>query len=199
MQTWCAAAVYAAACLVKAGVGGEDVITTVAGDGTAGFSGDGGAAQAAWLYSPTGVTAVTNASSGGVVMFIADSYNHRIRRVDEGGIFTVAGTGTAGFSGDGGAAQAARLNNPTGVAAVTNASSGSVVLYIADRSNDRVRRVDEGGIITTVAGTAMATFSGDGGDAQAARLSYPFGVTAVTNASSGGVVLYIADSYNHRI
>ncbi|RYE84553.1 MAG: hypothetical protein EOO65_02055 [Methanosarcinales archaeon] len=120
--------------------------------------------------------------------------------MDEGGIIaTVAGTGTAGFSGDGGDANAARLSNPRRVAAVTNVSTGSVVLYIADANNHRIRRVDEGGIVTTVAGNGTTGFSGDGGAAQAARLRNPTGVTAVTDVSSGGVVLYIAEVNNHRI
>ncbi|RYE84439.1 MAG: hypothetical protein EOO65_02260, partial [Methanosarcinales archaeon] len=200
MQTWYAVAVYAAACLVAAGVGGESVITTVAGNGSSGYCGDGGAAQAARLSSPWGVTAVTNASSGGVVLYIADSGNDRIRHVDEGGnITTVAGTGTYGFSGDGGAATAAMLSSPWGVTAVTNASSGGVVLYIADYYNNRIRRVDEGGIITTVAGNGTQGCSGDGGPAMAARLYKPTCVTAVANASTGSVVLYIADFNNNRI
>ncbi|RYE83848.1 MAG: hypothetical protein EOO65_03270, partial [Methanosarcinales archaeon] len=176
------------------------IITTVAGNEGGAFSGDGGPATAATLYFPSGVSALYNASSGGVVLYIADTSNHRIRRVDEGGIITnVAGNGGGGFSGDGGPATAAQLSYSRSVSALYDASSGRVVLYIADSENHRIRCVDEGGIITTVAGNGTQGFIGDGGPATAAQLKYPSGVAAWYNASSGGVVLYIADSSNHRI
>ncbi|RYE84217.1 MAG: hypothetical protein EOO65_02650, partial [Methanosarcinales archaeon] len=185
---------------VLSGGGGQEIITTVAGNGSAGNSGDGGPATAAMLVGPTDISALYNASSGGVVLFIADQGNHRIRRVDEGGnITTVAGNGTLGYSGDGGPATAALLRYPFGVAVVCNTTSGGVVLYIADRANHRIRCVDEGGAITTAAGAASSGFSGDGGLATAATLQSPCGVSALINASSGGVVLYLADSGNQRI
>ncbi|RYG54743.1 hypothetical protein EON66_06710, partial [archaeon] len=193
--SWLTAAAFAAACLLKACVSGESVITTVAGGGI----GDGGAATAAWLRHPSSVSTVTNASNGGVVLYIADRGNHRIRRVDEGGIITtVAGTGSGTFGGDGGLATAAQLFYPQGVSAWYNASSGGVVLYIADYGNNRIRRVDEDGIITTVAGIGSAAFGGDGGQAAAEHLKNPYGVSAVHNPRNGDVVLYIADRGSHR-
>ncbi|RYE82797.1 MAG: hypothetical protein EOO65_04970, partial [Methanosarcinales archaeon] len=170
------------------------IISSVAGNGISGFSGDGSAATAAMLKNPSGVSALTNSTTGGVVLYIADNNNHRIRRVDEAGnISSVAGTGTAGFSGDGGPATAAMLKNPNGVAVWYSANSDGVVLYIADSNNNRIRRVNEAGNIDSVAGTSTSGYSGDGGPATAAKLSSPYGVSALYNASSGGVALWIAD------
>ena len=108
------------------------VITTVAGSGTAGFGGDGGAAVAARLSLPTGV-----AVDGAGNLYIADWGNHRIRKVNSAGVITtVVGDGTAGFGGDGGAAAAAQLNSPRGVA-----PAGSGNLYIADTGNNRIRKL----------------------------------------------------------
>ena len=161
------------------------VITTVAGDGTSAYGGDGGPAVAASLYNPTGV-AVDAAGN----LYIADSGNQRIRRVDTAGIITtVAGTGSANFSGDGGPATAARLNQPFAVALD---STGN--LYVADQLNQRVRKVDTAGIITTVAGNGSTLFGGDGGAATGASLWEPSGV-AVDAAGN----LYIADNRHHRI
>ena len=161
-------------------VSATGVITTVAGTGTVGFSGDGGAATAAQL-SPFSV-----AVDGSGNLYIADGGNYRIRKVDSSGnISTVAGTGTSGFSGDGGAATAARLRSPRGVAV-----DGSGNLYIADRSNNRIRKVDSSGNISTVAGGSI----GDGGAAVAARLHNPSSV-----ALDGAGNLYIADWGNQRI
>ena len=161
-------------------------ISTVAGTGISGFGGDGGAATAARLRSPSGV-----ALDGSGNLYIADRHNRRIRRVDAatGNISTVAGTGTSGFGGDGGAATSASLSFPYGVAL-----DGSGNLYIADRDNHRVRRVDAAtGNISTVAGTGT-TFSGDGGAATSASLSSPSGV-----ALDGSGNLYIVDGSNNRI
>ena len=143
-------------------------VTTLAGASTAGFSGDGGAATSAQLRSPYG-TAVDAAGN----LFIADAFNQRIRRVDAatGVISTVAGTGTSGFSGDGGAATSAQFNNPVGVAVD---AAGN--LFIADRSNQRIRKVTAAGVISTVAGTGTSGFSGDGGAATSAQLAGPSGV-----------------------
>jgi sugar lactone lactonase YvrE len=161
------------------------VISTLAGTGSAGYSGDGGAATAAQLNYPGGV-AVDSAGN----LYIADSYNFRVRKVTPAGVIsTVAGNGTCCYSGDGAAATAARLAYPFGVAVD---SAGS--LYIADQSNSRIRKVTSAGVISTLAGTGSAGYSGDGGAATAAQLYYPYGVAA---DSAGNV--YIADSSNHRI
>ena len=160
-------------------------ISTVAGTGTDGYSGDGGAATAARLNSPSGV-----AVDGAGNLYIADTGNSRIRKVDSSGnISTVAGTGTDGYSGDGAAATAARLNSPSGVAV-----DGAGNLYIADTGNSRIRKVDSSGNISTVAGTGTRGFSGDGAAATAAQLRNPQGV-----ALDGAGNLYIADRFNHRI
>jgi hypothetical protein len=160
-------------------------ITTVAGNGSQGFSGDGGAATAARLNSPSGV-ALDSVGN----LYIADYGNHRVRKVDASGmITTVAGNGTSGYFGDGGAATAALLASPSGVALD---AAGN--LYIADFQNHRIRKVDVGATITTVAGNGSPGFAGDGGPASAALLSAPIGV-AVDAAGT----LYIADRGNYRI
>jgi RHS repeat-associated protein len=161
------------------------IIDTVAGTGTRGYSGDGGPAAEAWLAWPSGV-AVDAAGN----IFIADSFNHRIRKVDASGIITtVAGTETGGYSGDGGPATEAQLRYPNGVAVD---AAGSI--FIADYGNDRIRKVDASGIITTVAGIGAYGYSGDGGPAAEAQLNCPNGV-AVDAAGS----IFIADSNNCRI
>ncbi len=160
-------------------------ISTVAGTGTAGFAGDGGAATSAQLNSPLGVAA---SADGGFL--IADASNHRVRRVSPAGtISTVAGTATAGFAGDGGPATSAQLNFPVGVAA--SADGG---FLIADNGNDRVRKVSPAGTISTVAGNGTFGFSGDGGAATSAQLNFPAGVAA----SADGDYL-IADTNNNRV
>jgi uncharacterized repeat protein (TIGR01451 family) len=161
------------------------VITTVAGTGGCCYGGDGGPATIAQLYYPTGV-ALDAAGN----LYIADSNNHRIRQVSPAGIInTVAGSGSSGYSGDGGAATAASLYYPYGV---TVDASGN--LYIADSDNYRIRMVSASGTITTVAGNGTCCFSGDGGAATKAQLDSPSGV-AVDAAGD----LYIADRYNGRI
>jgi uncharacterized protein (TIGR03437 family) len=162
------------------------VITTAAGTGTygtCGFSGDGGLAISAELCDPTGV-AVDAAGN----LYIADERNNRIRKVSNGLITTVAGTGTPGFSGDNGPATSAQLNSPIGVAVD---AAGN--LYIDDDRNDRIREVSNG-VITSVAGNGTQGFSGDNGPATSAQLDYPSGV-AVDSAGN----VYIADEYNSRI
>src|SRR5271170_3584114 len=166
---------------------GTGVITTVAGTGVAGYSGDGGAATSAQLNSPAGVTVD---SAGNI--YVADTVNNVVRRVDAGTNFitTVAGTGVAGYSGDGGAATSAQLFGPSGIAFD---QAGN--LFIADSSNNVVRRVDaESGIVTTFAGNNVAGYSGDGGSALAAQLDYP---SSVALDSSGN--LYIADYSNNVV
>ena len=119
------------------------IITTVAGtNGQWGYGGDGGQATKATMASPQGVTVDASGT-----MYIADSGNQRIRRLDPGGIITpIAGTGTAGFSGDGSLATAATFSNPVAVAL-----DPSGALYVADRDNNRVRRLVVGGTVTTLA------------------------------------------------
>ena len=163
------------------------IITTVAGNGTAGYGGDGSAATGANLNDPIGV-AVDSVGN----VFIADTFNQRIRRVDAatGTMSTVAGSGTFGFGGDGGLATNASLSRPTG-AALDSAGN----LFIADQSNQRVRRVDAAtGIMTTVAGDGTFGYTGDGGLATDACLKNPAGV-ALDSAGN----LFIADQSNHRI
>ena len=160
-------------------------ITTVAGASPGGFSGDGGPATAAQLNLPQSVA--TTADGG---FLIADSNNNRVRRVSPAGtITTVAGTGTVGFSGDGGPAIAAQLFAPGGV--VATADGG---FLIADSLNNRVRRVSVAGTITTVAGDGTEGFSGDSGLATAAQLQEPQGVAPTAD---GGFL--IADLRNNRV
>ncbi|MGW7400150.1 NHL domain-containing protein [Streptomyces cyaneofuscatus] len=160
-------------------------ISTVIGTGTAGSGGDGGPATKAQLRTPYGVM-VDDTDA----VYIADSGNHRVRKVTaEGEISTIAGTGTAGPAGDGGPATKAQLNLPYGLAVD---SSGA--LYIADYGNHRVRKVTADGDISTVAGTGTAGFAGDGDPATKAQLNQPYGV-AVDCVDA----LYIADHQNHRI
>lgn len=159
------------------------IISTAAGDGTAGYSGDGGAAINAELRDPTGIAVD---SSGN--LYIADTQNNRIRKSVGGIITTVAGIGTPGSGGVPGLAINAQLNNPTGVAVD---STGNI--YIADEYNNRILKVDTTGHITAVAGTGAPGYSGDGGPATSALLYYPTGV-----AVDGGI-LYIADSKNNRV
>lgn len=166
-------------------IGPDGRISTVAGTGEAGFSGDGGAAVTSMIDGPRGVAALPD---GGFL--IPDTENNRIRRVwPDGRITTVAGTGARGFSGDGGPATEAELNWPFGVA--PDARGG---LFIVDRGNQRIRRVSPNGIITTVAGTGTAGFSGDDGPATAAEVNEPHGAAALPD---GGVL--IADTFNDRV
>jgi sugar lactone lactonase YvrE len=160
-------------------------LTRVAGIGTPGYRGDGGPALAAELYEPYDV----NLDSQGNI-YIADYMNHRIRRVTpEGVISTVAGTGTRGYSGDGGAAVASQLNGPYGIAVGPGDD-----LFIADSYNHVIRRVDASGVITTVAGLGRPGYAGDGGPAQEAMLNAP---QALAFDKMGR--MYIADEHNHAI
>ena len=163
------------------------IITTVAGNGVRGFSGDGGPATGANLYHPNQVAFDISGN-----MFIADTYNHRIRQVAMGTgiITTVAGNGVGGFSGDGGPALQARLQHPKEIKV-----DGSGNIFFADTSNYRIRRVAAGtGIITTVAGNGIRGFSGDGGSGTSASFNSLNGL-----AFDGSGNLLIADSGNHRI
>jgi hypothetical protein len=161
------------------------IVTPVAGSGGYGYWGDGGPATSAGLWTPAGV-AVDNVGN----LFIADAGNNRIRKVDTNGIITtVVGDGLTGFWGDGGPATNAALNYPWGVMVD---SAGD--LFIADQNNQRIRKMDTNGIITTVAGIGIAGYSGDGGVATNAALKNPSGITV---DSAGN--LFIADSSNNRI
>jgi trimeric autotransporter adhesin len=166
-------------------VGTDGIITTVAGTGIAGYSGDGGAATDARLNRPYSI--VTDA--GGNIYF-SEGDNHCIRRVNVAGIIsTIAGTGSAGYNGDGIMASAAQLNGPSGIA--IDAANN---MYIADFENNRIRKIDNAGIITTVAGTGITLFNGDNLPATNASLWAPAGV-AVDNTNS----IYITDFYHQRI
>jgi uncharacterized protein (TIGR03437 family) len=166
-------------------VAANGTITTIAGTGAAGFGGDGGSAASAQLNTPTGVAVD---KSGNI--YIADSGNNRVRRIAaSGSISTVAGTGAAGFGGDGGPATSAQLYIPFGLAV-----DASGDLYIAELGNNRVREVSTAGTITTVAGNGTTAFAGDGGPAVDAELNYP---QAVAVDSAGN--LYIADTLNFRV
>jgi hypothetical protein len=163
------------------------IISTIAGvGGVQGYAGDGGPATQALLAYPSGV-----AFDGDHMLYISDTGNNAIRRVDltTGIITTFAGTGAAGFGGDGGPATSALLNSPWAIAL---AGDGS--LYIADLLNNRVRKVSVGGVISTAAGTGVLGFSGDSGPAAQAQLNVPAGV-AVDVAGN----LYVADSGNQRL
>jgi len=166
---------------------GTGIITTIAGNGTAGFSGDGGPATSAALNFPDGIglDAAEN-------IYFGDALNNRIRRVDAttGVITTVAGNGIAGFAGDGGLATNAELKFPSRPALDRNGN-----LYIADFQNNRLRRVDAStNIITTVAGNGTAGYSGDGGPATSAQLNGPLSVTV---DAAGNI--YLSDINNERI
>jgi uncharacterized protein (TIGR03437 family) len=205
-------------------------ITTVAGNGTRGYSGDGGPAIAAQLNSPAGIAIDRNGA-----LYIADSGNNRIRKVVNGTISTFAGTGTPGFSGDNGPAAEAELNFPIGVLAdpagniyiadtgnsrVREVSSGVITtvdgggrisqappvsypvglaidsngnLYVSDPPNQNIRRLSRG-VVTIAAGNGMVGFGGDNGPATLAQLWYPSGLTVDAEDN-----LYIADSVNTRV
>ncbi|MDE1156235.1 MAG: Ig-like domain repeat protein [Acidobacteriaceae bacterium] len=156
----------------------------VAGGNAQGFGGDGGPATAALLNQPQAVAVAADGT-----LYLADTANQRVRSIDTAGlVHTVAGSGVAGFSGDGGAATQARVRNPVALATMPDGS-----LLIADAGNHRIRRL-QAGTLTTFAGNGEEGFGGDGGPATNALLDTPEGV-AVT---ADGRVL-IADSHNHRL
>jgi sugar lactone lactonase YvrE len=163
------------------------IITTVAGKGERGYDGDAGSPTLAMLNSPEGV-----AVDGIGNLTIADTGNHRIRYVNSSVtnsiIVTRAGTGTAGFNGDSQPAANALLSNPTSVAIDRDGN-----LLIADAGNHRVRKISNGGTISTVAGTGVAGALGDGGSATLAQLNNP------TSVALDGDDLLIADSANSRV
>jgi trimeric autotransporter adhesin len=164
---------------------GTHIMTTFAGTGTLGYTGNGGAATAARLFNPTGVA--MDASGN---LYIADFFNNAVRKVSVSGtISAFAGTGAAGNSGDGSAAAAATMSLP---ASVSVDMSGNV--YIADQGNNNIRMVNAAGTITHVAGASINGFSGDGGFATTARLGSPKCVYA-----DGWGHVYIADYNNHVV
>ena len=165
-------------------VGADGIISTVAGSGTAEFSGDGGPAASAQLSSPSGV-----AVDGAGNLYIADTANHRIRKVTVGGtITTVAGNGTAGYTGNG-PASTAEFSSPTSLVVD---SAGN--LYVADTGNFAIRRISADGIVTTVAATGNRGQSDDGGPATSAALAYPVSVALDADGD-----LFIADAGDERI
>lgn len=171
-------------CLFTPHVSGQTIIT-VAGTGTSGYSGDGGPATSARVNLPT---AICRDFYGNI--YVADRFNHRVRKIDlSGTITTIAGTGVAGFLGDGGPAVNARLNQPIGVVVDMDGN-----VYISDNSNERIRKVDTTGVITTIAGTGVAGFLGDGGPAINARLNDPWGLCVDKLGN-----LYVADRINNRV
>ncbi len=162
-------------------------ISTVAGTGTAGFYvGEGNPATAEPLYWPYSVA--VNLSGD---IYISDGLNGRVMRVDaaSGKMYTAAGNGTWSFSGDGGPASTAALRNPQGIA-----TDGTGNLYIADGGNNRVRRVDPAGIITTIAGDSVAGFSGEGGRPDTAELFSPMAIGMDANGNP-----YILDDGNYIV
>lgn len=165
-------------------------INTIAGTGTAGFSGDGSAATSAKLNYPDDIT--IDASGN---LYILDSQNYRIRKItaSTGNISTVAGNGSYGYSGDGGAATSASF--AAAYSQIALDASGNI--FIADNPNHRIRMVTVStGNISTIVGSS-AGFSGDGGAASSAQLNQPYGVAI--KGSGDSRILYIGDNNNHRI
>lgn len=166
-------------------VTGSGIINTFAGDGFVGYYGDTVQATTARLSSPWGITIDKHKS-----IFFADLLNHCIRKIDSLGVITtVVGTRTAGYIGDGGQASMAQLNYPANVV-----FDGVGNLYIVDRANNVIRKVNTAGIITTVAGNNTQGYSGDGGQATLAELGLPFGMDVDAAGN-----MYIADQANNVI
>ncbi|MBS1587011.1 MAG: T9SS type A sorting domain-containing protein [Bacteroidetes bacterium] len=161
------------------------VITTFAGNGTGGFGGDNGPATLASLYAPWGLSFDRHDN-----LFIADHVNNRIRKIDTNGIITtIAGIGTIGYSGDNGLAINAQLYHPSSV--VVDAAD---VIYIADWENNRIRTINDSGIITTIAGNGGVSYNGDGIPATSAELAAPYSIVLDQQND-----IYIADAGNSRI
>lgn len=174
-------------------VDANGIITTVAGTGRPGYSGDGGPATAAKLFGPSGLAFDKKGN-----LYFADNYNQRIRKVnlaDGGTITTVAGCGEIGFSGNGGSATQARLQSPVAVAV-----DGSGNIFISDCDNNCIRKVNSAGIISAFAGDAIrsgtgtGSYQGDGKPAVNAQLNHPKGLAVDDNGN-----VFFADCFNHRI
>jgi uncharacterized protein (TIGR03437 family) len=160
-------------------------ISTFAGNGLRQYGGDGGPATSASFF--IGLRCAVDANGN---MYVAEQGAHRIRRIAASGIVTtVAGTGSQGFSGDGGPATGAALNNPT---ALTVDRNGNI--FFSDQFNHRIRRISAAGVITTLAGTGTAGFSGDGGPATSANLNFPGAMVVDANGD-----LYFTDGPNARV
>lgn len=160
-------------------------INTIAGTGEINYCCDGGPANLSQIYSPHGI--VKDASGN---IYFADGGNHRIRKINSvGNISTIAGTGVAGYSGDGGPANLAQINGPTSMALDP---AGNI--YFSDSYNNRIRKINPSGVITTIAGIGTSTFSGDGGQATSAGLNQPRGILWQSDGS-----IYFSDAYNHRV
>ncbi len=163
----------------------KGIISTIAGNGIAGYSGDGGPATQANLNLPSGVVVDKNGN-----IFISDRSNNRIRVVDsKGNIQTFAGSGAEGYNGDNMPALKATIDKPFGLALDKKGN-----LYIADRGNNRIRKIDSSGLISTVAGDGGFYFIGDNGPAYRASIAGPTGIVLDDKGN-----LYIADRYNNRI
>lgn len=155
------------------------IITTIAGTGFAGFSGDGGPATKAMMDNPQDVAVDARGD-----VFVSDSNNHRVRMIDTHGIITtVAGTGEVGSTGDGGPATEAQINDPNGLAFDADGN-----LYVVDDTTPQVREIDRHGVISTFAGTGELGYSGDGGPATEATFTAPSGLAFDADGS-----LYVAD------
>jgi sugar lactone lactonase YvrE len=166
-------------------VDAASIIHTVAGNGTSGYSGDGGPATQAQLSGPTRMRFGPDGN-----LYFCDTNNHAIRRLDHSGVITtMAGTGSPGYSGDNGLATGARLNSPYDLRFAPNGD-----LYVADTSNNVIRRITTSGTITTVVGAGPSGFAGDFGDAHACKLNRPSGVNFADDGS-----MWISDTFNERI
>jgi sugar lactone lactonase YvrE len=167
-------------------VGSDGIITTVAGNGERGYAGDGGLAVDAKLNYPSDVAVGAEGT-----LYIADTYNQRVRKVDGAGVITtVAGRGwPPKYSGDGGPAAQAGLFYPVSVAWGEDGT-----LYIAGRGSHRIRKVSRAGVISTLAGTGESGYGGDGGPGPEATISWPFGIAADVQGN-----VYIADQNNKRV
>ncbi|MCC6588582.1 MAG: hypothetical protein IT168_17945 [Bryobacterales bacterium] len=166
-------------------IGSDGNITTYAGTGVRGYYGDGGNAKSAQLSMPQGLACDALGN-----LYIADTGNNVIRKIGPTGVITtIAGSGVKGFSGDNGSALVAAFNGPSAIAVDTLGA-----IYVADRFNNRVRRVSSDGIVTTIAGDGSAGMQGDGGPALSARLNGPSGIATDSRGN-----IYIADTDNNRI
>lgn len=161
------------------------IISTVAGSSLWGYTGDGSAAVSAALAGPVSLAVDTLGN-----IYFTDQLNNVVRKVSAAGIITtLAGTGEAGFTGDGGSALLAKMNNPAGLT-IDNAGN----IFVADQGNNRIRKINASGLISTIAGTGAADFAGDGGLAVAAKLNSPAALCLNSNGD-----LFIADNSNYAV